>query len=167
MWGLKTRFVCFIYPICNGGIACFQWKHSGRVVFIFSSKTRVLVWCGLKQAEYGPKTSYVSDPRVSLGENVRFQKWAFSACFQAENDPFINSGTGQKVQRKIAVAVQNVKPLYFLSRSFEIWEKYCQQSFFLSKSSNWPLPWRRDGGFLEGGIREGEIGDGDIVEGGC
>ncbi len=27
---------------------------------------------------------------------------------------------GQKVQRKIAVAVQNVKPLYFLFRSFEI-----------------------------------------------
>jgi hypothetical protein len=27
---------------------------------------------------------------------------------------------GQKVQRKIAVAVQKVKPLYFLSRSFEI-----------------------------------------------
>jgi hypothetical protein len=27
---------------------------------------------------------------------------------------------GQKVHRKIAVAVQNVKPLYFLSRSFEI-----------------------------------------------
>jgi hypothetical protein len=27
---------------------------------------------------------------------------------------------GQKVQRKIAVAVQNVNPLYFLSRSFEI-----------------------------------------------
>jgi hypothetical protein len=38
---------------------------------------------------------------------------------------------GQKVQRKIAVAVQNVKPLYFLSRSFEIREKYCQQSFLL------------------------------------
>jgi hypothetical protein len=35
---------------------------------------------------------------------------------------------GQKVQRKIAVAVQSVKPLYFLSRSFEIREKYCQQS---------------------------------------
>jgi hypothetical protein len=32
---------------------------------------------------------------------------------------------GQKVQRKIAGAVQNVKPLYFLSRSFEIREKYC------------------------------------------
>jgi hypothetical protein len=27
---------------------------------------------------------------------------------------------GQEVQRKIAVAVQNVKPLSFLSRSFEI-----------------------------------------------
>ncbi len=32
---------------------------------------------------------------------------------------------GQKVQHKIAGAVQNVKPLYFLSRSFEIREKYC------------------------------------------
>jgi hypothetical protein len=38
---------------------------------------------------------------------------------------------GQKVQRKNAVAVQKVKPLYFLSRSFEIREKYCQLSFFL------------------------------------
>jgi hypothetical protein len=38
---------------------------------------------------------------------------------------------GQKVQRKIAVAVQKVKPLYFLSRSFEIREKYCKQSYFL------------------------------------
>ncbi len=28
----------------------------------------------------------------------------------------------KKVQRKIAAAVQNVKPLYFLSRSFEISE---------------------------------------------
>jgi hypothetical protein len=27
---------------------------------------------------------------------------------------------GQKVQRKIAVAVQNVKPLYFLSGSFAL-----------------------------------------------
>jgi hypothetical protein len=39
------------------------------------------------------ETSYVSDLRLSLGENVRFQKWAFSACFQAENDLFKNSGT--------------------------------------------------------------------------
>jgi hypothetical protein len=53
----------------------------------------ILVWCGLKQAENGPKMSYVSDLRLSLGENVGFQKWAFSACFQAENDPFRNSGT--------------------------------------------------------------------------
>ncbi len=74
--------------------ARFRWKQSVGVVFIFSSKTRVLVWCGLKQAENRLKTSYVSDLRLSLGENARFQKWAFSACFQAENDPFINSGTG-------------------------------------------------------------------------
>ena len=73
--------------------ARLSWKLSVKVVFIFSSKTRVLVWYGLKQAENWPKTSCVSDLRLSLGENVRFQKWAFSACFQAENDPFINSGT--------------------------------------------------------------------------
>ncbi len=36
---------------------------------------------------------------------------------------------GQKVHSKIAVAVQNVKPLYFLSRSFEICEINCQQSY--------------------------------------
>ncbi len=36
---------------------------------------------------------------------------------------------GLKVHRQIAVAVQNVKPLYFLSRSFESREKYCQQSY--------------------------------------
>ncbi len=36
---------------------------------------------------------------------------------------------GQKVNRKIAVAVQNVKPLYFLSRSFEIRETKCQQLY--------------------------------------
>ncbi len=72
---------------------------------------------------------------------------------------------GQKVQRKIAVAVQKVKPLYFLSRSFQIREKYCQQSFFLFESSNCPR--RRDGGFRGGGIRDGEIGEGEIEEGGC
>jgi len=43
---------------------------------------------------------------------------------------------GQKVQRKIAVAVQKVKPLYFLSRSFEIREKYFKQLYFLFLSSN-------------------------------
>ena len=48
---------------------------------------------GSKQAENEPKTTYVSDQRLSLGENLRFQKWAFSASLQAENDPFINSGT--------------------------------------------------------------------------
>ena len=45
--------------------------------------------------------------------------------------PHIGKRAGQKVQRKIAAAVQNVKPLYFLSRYFEISETNCQQSFFL------------------------------------
>ena len=73
---------------------------------------------------------------------------------------------GQKVHIKIAGAVQNVKPLYFLSRSFEIQEKYCQQSFFLSSSSNCPLPRCETEGLEMEGL-EGEIGDGEIVEGGC
>ncbi len=45
--------------------------------------------------------------------------------------PHFGKRAGQKVQRKIAAAVQNVKPLYFLSRYFEISETNCQQSFFL------------------------------------
>jgi hypothetical protein len=73
--------------------AHFCWKQSEGVVFIFSSKTSVLPWFGLKQAENELKTTHVSDQRLSLGQNARFQKWAFSACFQAENEPFINSGT--------------------------------------------------------------------------
>jgi hypothetical protein len=44
-------------------------------------------------------TSFFTMSRISLGEGKT---------------------AGQKVRRKIAGAVQNVKPLYFLSRSFEI-----------------------------------------------
>ncbi len=56
-------------------------------------------------------TSFFTISRISLADSKR---------------------AGQKVHRKIAAEVQNVKPLYFLSRSFDIREKYCQQSFFLS-----------------------------------
>jgi hypothetical protein len=48
-----------------------------------------------------------------------------------EHKRYQRTRAGQKVHRKNAVAVQNIKPLYFLSRSFEILEKYCQQSFAL------------------------------------
>ncbi len=64
-----------------------------KVVFIFSSKTSILVWCSLKQAENKPKTTHVSDPGLSLSENDRFPKRSYSACFKAENDLYINSGT--------------------------------------------------------------------------
>ena len=74
--------------------AYFCWKQSEGVVFIFSSKTSVLPWFSLKQAENELKTNHVSDQRLSLGQNARFQKWAFSACFQDENDLFINLSTG-------------------------------------------------------------------------
>ncbi len=74
--------------------ARFSWKLSVKVVFSFSSKTSILVWCGLKQPENEPKTTHVSDPGLSLCENDRFQKRSYSARFQAENDLYINSGTG-------------------------------------------------------------------------
>ena len=37
----------------------------------------------------------------------------------------------QKVQRKIAVAVQNVKPLYFLSRSFALSPQKSAELFYM------------------------------------
>ena len=60
---------------------------------IFSSKTRVLVWCGLKQAENEPNTTCFSKQRLSLAENLRIQKRAFSAGFQAGNSLFKNPST--------------------------------------------------------------------------
>jgi hypothetical protein len=80
---------------CNKQVfsARFSWKLSVKVVFIFSSKTSVLVWYSLKQAENDPNTTHVSDLRLSLCENDRFQKLAYSACFQAEYNLYINLGT--------------------------------------------------------------------------
>ena len=68
---------------------------------------------------------------------------------------------GQKVHRKIAAAVQNVKSLYFLSRSFEISEANCKQSFFLFYSSNC------QGEETEKPSGRGRTRDGEIEEGGC
>jgi len=79
-----------IFTLCY---ARFSWKLSVKVVFILSSKTSVLVWYSLKQAENEPKTTHVSDLRLSLCENDHFQKRAYSACFQAEYNLYINSGT--------------------------------------------------------------------------
>jgi hypothetical protein len=49
---------------------------------------------------------------------LRYAVWSFFTMSRI----YLTDGkrAGQKVQRKIAVAVHNVKPLYFLSRSFEI-----------------------------------------------
>jgi hypothetical protein len=49
--------------------------------------------CDLKRAENELKTTNISDQRLSLGENARFQKRAFSACSQDENDLDKNPGT--------------------------------------------------------------------------
>jgi hypothetical protein len=55
-------------------LGLFSLKTLWQGSFHFSSKTSALALCGLKQAENEPKTSYVSDQRLSLGEYVCFQK---------------------------------------------------------------------------------------------
>jgi len=53
-----------------------------------------MVWFGRKHPENEPNTTLVSEQRLSLAENPRFQKRAFWAGFQAENDPFKTPSTG-------------------------------------------------------------------------
>jgi hypothetical protein len=84
---------------------------------------------------------------------VYYLRYAVTSFFTMSRISLAEGKTaGQKVYRKIARAVQNVKPLYFLSPSFEIQEKYCQQSFFFSSSSNCPLPRCETEGFEREGL---------------
>jgi hypothetical protein len=74
--------------------------------------------------------SYVSKDGVSVHRcafhflcpfAVYYLRYAVTSFFTISRIYFADGKrAGQKVLRKIAVAVQNVKPLYFLSRSFEI-----------------------------------------------
>ncbi len=45
--------------------------------------------------------------------------------------PHLGKRAGQKVQRKIAVAVQNVKPLHSLSRSFALSPQKSAELFYM------------------------------------
>jgi hypothetical protein len=47
------------------------------------------------------------------------------------NLPHFGKRAGQKIQRKIAVAVQNVKPIYFLSRSFALSPQKSAELFYM------------------------------------
>jgi hypothetical protein len=47
------------------------------------------------------------------------------------NLPHFGKRAGQKVQRKIAAGVQNVKPLYFLSRSFTLSPQKSAELFYM------------------------------------
>ncbi len=68
-----------IFTLCY---ARFSWKLSVKVVFILSSKTSVLVWYSLKQAENKPKTTHVSDLRLSLCEMIIFRKERIQLVFK-------------------------------------------------------------------------------------
>jgi hypothetical protein len=77
--------------------------------------------------------------------------------------PAIGKTAGQKVQCKIAVAVQKVKTFVLFIPLF--WNLRKILSTIILVVSNWQR--RRDGGFRGEGIRDGEIGEGEIQEGGC
>jgi hypothetical protein len=53
-------------------------ENSLSLYFIFYSKTTVLVWCGLKQAENELKTIVISDQRLSLVS----RNWHFQLVFK-------------------------------------------------------------------------------------
>jgi len=79
----------FCSHLCN--IMLFK-----TVICDFTCESRVptvLVWCGLKQAEYELNTNHVSEQCLSLAENARIQKRAFSASFQTGNSLFKNPST--------------------------------------------------------------------------
>jgi len=57
-----------------------------------------LVWCGLKQAENELNTPRVYDQHLSLAENLRIQKRAFSAGFYTENALFKHLSTARQCQ---------------------------------------------------------------------
>ncbi len=130
--------------------ARFSWKLSVKVVFIFSSKTSILVWCGLKQAENEPKTTHVSDPRLSLCKNDRFQKRAYSACFQAENDLYINSGTdagGGGLSRffnRVGLRIQCIQMRTSTRRWRWKWPLFQQGEFIWRPTAEEKMKWLRE-----------------------
>jgi hypothetical protein len=54
-----------------------------------------------------------------------------SGRFSLPYIPHFGKRAGQKVQRKIAVAVQNVKLLYFLSRFFALSSQKSAELFYM------------------------------------
>ncbi len=66
---------------------CFSENTLVRVVFIFSSKTRVLVWCGRKQAENGPKTSMSLIRVYLLAKTFVFRNEHFKLVFKLKTTP--------------------------------------------------------------------------------
>jgi len=86
-----------------------EWKGS-----IFSSKTSVLVWCGLKQAENKLKTTPVSEQCLSPAENAHIQKRSYWAGFEAENDPFKNPSTGLHFYQTLGF-------IYVIKAKKELW----------------------------------------------
>ncbi len=75
----------------------------------------------LRKAIMACKKKTVSNVYILCPFAVYYLRYAVRSFFTLSRiSPPDGKRAGQKLQRKIAAAVQNVKPLYFLSRSFEI-----------------------------------------------
>ncbi len=97
---------------------------------------------------------------------VYYLRYAVRSFFTMSRiSPADGKRAGQKLQRKIAVAVQKVKsPLLFVP---PFWNQRNKLSTIILFVLVIKLTRRWEGGFGEGGIIDGEIGKGQIEEGGC
>ncbi len=60
------------------------------------------------------KSAFVSDQRLSLGENAHFQQWAFLAGLQDENNLYKNSSTGKDLKLMLkGEAIKHFRQLKF------------------------------------------------------
>ena len=123
----------------------FMSSNAGIVSYTILKENKQTIFGSLAHFSYHfgrdfEKTRTLKQPSILLflcPFAVYYLRYAVTSFFTLSRISLADGKrAGQKVQRKIAAAVQNVKRLYFLSRSFEISETNCQQSFFLPQSSN-------------------------------
>ncbi len=103
-----TEYFSAVDPEPSGAV--IYWPpRSGSVILNYGSRFLLFI---IENSRNFRKSQYF----------MSFCRILSTLCIEVvfHNLPHFGKRAGQKVQRKIAVAVQNVKPLYFLSSSFAL-----------------------------------------------